>query len=189
MKVSAPAITVPIVAGLISAFSVSVHTWEGLRGALLPAMSVIAAAVLVRLARGLPFTNPDHFTLGQFRDVAAKLESNARKLRALIVLCLLGLAGLIVAPMINNVLEREQLPLFLPMIVESILSGALGYLISYAFVRVVEVVQSDVGLLRLQSKIIEGAIASKNAKTFEKIAADKVPGGIAGAKGFGGSIV
>lgn len=147
---------------------------------------MIAAAVLVRLARGLPFTNPDHFTLVQFRDISEKLQTNARYLRALIWICIAA----VVAVTIGGPLYRE-LPAALPgygwaaEVTERALSGVIGFFVSYSFVRIFEVVQSDVVLLKLQAKILEGVIAQKNAKAFEKERVDHPAGAISGAGSFG----
>jgi hypothetical protein len=162
------------------------NTWDALRPAVLPAVSIIAAAVLVRLARGLPFTNPDHFTLDQFRHVSSNLEANARKLRALIFVCLIGVACLIVGKDFAELIASlaPSLPI-LGLISAKVVSGIIGALITFSFVRVVEVVHSDVALLKLQAKILETAIANKNAKAFEKAVTSERSPGIAGVDKFG----
>lgn len=177
----------PVVGGAASAWLISLATWEQLRTPLLPAISVVAAAVLVRLARGLPFTNADHFSLGDFRSVASKLEANARKLRALIFVCLGALVGLIVFPGLPKLELFPVLPHFewVPTALNRLLSATLGGTVVYAFTRVIEVVHSDVSLLRLQSRIMETVIASKNAKAFEKQTESSTGTPIAGSAGYG----
>lgn len=186
MKISALPLGLPAIAGVLAGAFVRLSVWDDLRSALLPALSVIAAAVLVRLARGLPFTNADHFTLSEFRSVASKMESNARKLRALIFICLIALAALTFAS--SAVSAVRMIPRILPWVADSLdvfFSGSISALIVYAFTRVVEVVHSDVGLLRLQAKVLEGVIASKNASKFEKSVDTIERPGIAGADRFG----
>jgi len=185
-RISFPAVVLPVVCAAVSAWVIGLAGWESLRAAVIPAISMIAAAVLVRLARGLPFTNPDHFTLDQFRDISQKLQTNARYLRALIWICIAA----VVAVTIGGPLYRE-LPAALPgyswapEATERALSAAIGFLVSYSFVRIFEVVQSDVVLLKLQANIIEGVIAQKNAKAFEKERVDHPAGAISGAGSFG----
>jgi len=188
-RVSVPAVVLPVICAALSAWLISLSGWESLRTAVIPAISMIAAAVLVRLARGLPFTNPDHFSLGQFRDVAAKLEVNARHLRALIWVCI----GAVVAITIGAPLYRQLPPAapgfgWVAIATELVVSAGIGFLVSYSFVRIFEVVQSDVLLLKLQSKIIEGVIAQKNAKAFEKERGENPAGEIAGAGSFGSRV-
>lgn len=186
MRISLPSLVLPIVGGVASAALVGIGAWDALKPAILPAVSIIAAAVLVRLARGLPFTNADHFTLEQFRGVSANLLANARKLRALIFVCLLAIVVLVLGKdfveVVGNLTAKWP---DIKSVVAVITSGLIGVLLTYSFARVIEVVHSDVALLRLQSNIIETAITKKNADTFQKaIAAEKAPG-IAGASSFG----
>lgn len=185
MKVSWPTVAITTAGLIASGMFVPVATWDALRPALLPAISIIAAAVLVRLARGLPFTNADHFDLDQFRQVARNLESNARKLRALIFICLAAIVLLIVATDVVALAASLNVQAWVAPVVGRLLSAAIAWLLLYAFWRIAEVVHSDVSLLRLQSKILEGVIASKNATSFEKRVADAPRPGIAGADRFG----
>lgn len=186
MKMSAPSFILPIVAGVTAGMLVHLQAWENLRSALLPALSVIAAAVLVRLARGLPFTNADHFTLSEFRSVAGKMEANARKLRALIFVCLIALAVLTFGSgIVAAIATIPSILSWVPQVAGKVVSGLIASLVVYAFTRVIEVVHSDVGLLRLQSKVLEGVIASRNATKFEKQVETTNRPGIAGADRFG----
>jgi hypothetical protein len=47
-------------------FLVDVKSWDELKAGLLVALSVMAAGVLVRLARGLPFTAVDHYEVDEY---------------------------------------------------------------------------------------------------------------------------
>ncbi len=189
MKLSLTALVLPVAGGIASALWLPLDKWDSLRPALLPAISVIAAAVLVRLARGLPFTNADHFSLEQFRSVSRKLEANARKLRALIFVCLTGLAILIVASdLVNAMMLLPRLANWVVTGAAHSLSGLIAALLVYAFTRVIEVVHSDVSLLQLQAKILETVIANKNAANFEQQLAGKSNPGITGSKVFGGRL-
>lgn len=77
----------PVVASLLCAAAcgaaVDVYGWEVARLWLIPSLSIIAAAVLVRLARGLPITNPDHVREDEVDQVAATFTSLAKSLRTL----------------------------------------------------------------------------------------------------------
>jgi hypothetical protein len=189
MKVSAVPLLLPLAGAACAGALVSVAQWEALRSALLPATSIIAAAVLVRLARGLPFTNADHFTLAQFRSIAGKLEENARKLRALIFVCLAGVAVLVVAPDALKALSAiPGLPHWSVASLDRVTSAIIAALQIYAFARVIEVVHSDVSLLRLQAKVLETVIARKNAASFEKAIDVSPKSGVAGLEGFGRSL-
>lgn len=186
MKVSSPAIIVPTVAAILSAVAVHLPGWVDIRPALIPAIGVLAAAVLVRLARGLPFTNPDHFTLEEFRAVSTKLQVNARYLRALIVVCIAAILAITVGPALFTQLPpAPSSALWLARVTEGAISAAIGYLMAYSFVRILEVVQSDVMLLKLQSQVLENVITNKNAKAFDAKLSAQPPGKIAGSETFG----
>lgn len=186
---SVSALVVSGIAGGLSAGLVPTSTWEVLRVALLPALSIVAAAVLVRLARGMPFTNADHFSLEEFRSAAQKIESNAKKLRALIFVCLAAVVSLIFAPELVEFAQRlSRNPPSLFRIIDGTMSAVVGISVVYSFTRIIEVVHSDIGLLRLQSLVLEKAISKKNVTEFDKKLQTAEPGKISGAKDYGKSL-
>ena len=185
MKAPAPAIVASVPLGIASAFVVPMHAWETMRGGLLPALSVIAGAVLVRLARGFPFTNADRFTLNQFRRTADSLKDVAYKLRTMMFVCLSGMAGLVIFPPFLDYMDRGSLPAVVLCCIQGTMSGLLAAATVYAFVRMMEVTQIDLTLLKLQAKLLEDFIAAKNAKAFEQEIEARPPGKIAGASAFG----
>lgn len=185
MKAPAPALMLAVPLGIGSALVVPMTTWVDLRTAVLPALSVIGAAVLVRLARGFPFTNADHFTLPEFRRTADKLRDIAHKLRTMMIVCLAAMGQIIIYPSLLAFVARQPLPGLLVGTMEAFMSGALAAATVYAFVRIIEVIQIDVALLKLQARLLENVIAAKNAKAFEKELEAQPPGKIAGAETYG----
>jgi hypothetical protein len=182
----APVVWIPLIAAGIAAWLVPVTFWSGIRATLLPALSIIAAAVLVRLARGIPFANPDHFTLDEFRAASLRLESNARKLRALIFVCLGAIVLLVIVPAGSSYVHAHSvLPGWALSAADKALAALLAWSVTYSLCRTVEVVHSDVALLKLQAKVIETAIARKNAAGFEAKIGSQPPPQIAGAERFG----
>jgi hypothetical protein len=71
---------------------------------------------------------------------------------------------------------------------DRVTSAIIAALQIYAFARVIEVVHSDVSLLRLQAKVLETVIARKNAASFEKAIDVSPKSGVAGLEGFGRSL-
>lgn len=59
---------------------------------------------------------------------------------------------------------------------------------AYAVVRIIQVIEGDVTLLKLQSDILEAVIARKNAATFEAAQSTAVRPPIAGAETFGKTV-
>lgn len=185
MNITVRPLIIPFFVAAVSACFVSVDGWGTWRTGLVPALSVVAAAVLVRLARGLPFTNPDHFALSDFRNVSDALEKIARSLRALIFVCFSSMVGIIIFPSVLGVVRRVVEDPRIEGFADSALSSLLGFATSYAFVRVMQVVEGDISLLQLQTKILDGVISAKNAKAFETKMAAQPTTPIAGAENFG----
>lgn len=185
MSITVRPLIVPFFVAAASACFVSVDGWGTWRTGLVPALSVVAAAVLVRLARGLPFTNPDHFTLSDFRSVAEALGKIARSLRALIFVCFSSMVGLIIFPSVLGVVRQVATDSRMEGLADSTLSALLGFSISYTFVRVMQVVEGDISLLKLQTEILDRVISAKNAQAFETKMATQSATPIAGAETFG----
>lgn len=187
MKLTVAPIVIPPFVGILAAATVSVDTWDDWRTSLLPALSIIAAGVLVRLARGLPFTNADHFKLEQFRDVSRRLKAISRSLRLLAYIAIGTMLALIIAKNIHSLAAQFLVP-WASDTVEKIISFGLGMGVSYAVVRIVQVIEGDVTLLKLQSDILDTVIARKNGAAFEATQATAVRAPIAGADTFGKTV-
>ncbi|MER9026151.1 hypothetical protein NKI01_26990 [Mesorhizobium sp. M0815] len=143
--------------------------WEAAKPSLLTALSVIAAGVLVRLARGLPFSNPDQFELGEVRLIAAAIKQSIRALRALIGVVFLAMGSLVFAKAIAAALTSAA---FIPpetlLYVEPGMSAVVGFLLTYVFVRIFSVIKGDVSLVDLQSELLVKSVERKQAERFDK---------------------
>lgn len=60
---------IPATVGLAAAYLIDLKFWDDQKAGLLVALSVMAAGVLVRLARGLPFTSVDQYELDEVRQL------------------------------------------------------------------------------------------------------------------------
>ncbi len=173
-------ILLPIVTAGLAAFCVTQELWQSLQTGLLVVLSVISAAVLVRLARGLPFSNPDHFRLEELNRIAAAIHANAQALRVLIFACWLSMGAIIVFsfaqfPYVEGWSE----------VGETIFSGGIGLLLGFVLARAVQVVESDVAMIALQAQVMANVISRKNAETFEASLTASPQAAIAGAERFG----
>ena len=163
------ALVIPVITGAISAAAVGVGFWDESKQGLLVALSVIAAAVLVRLARGLPFTTPDHYEVEEIRALTDAVSQILRSLKTLIIVVFATMSFLIVAKLIQSLLGKASIKLFDRDFSEFIISGLIGFTISYVLVRILHVVQGDCDLTRLQSNFIVRAVERKQAKMFLEI--------------------
>jgi len=168
MKIRWSHLLIPLVGGALASANASIAFWTTAKPSLLTALSVIAAGVLVRLARGLPFSNVDQFTVEEARAVAKSIKRSVRALRALIFVVFATMAVIVFAdPLLGGV---TKLLTFFQLISgfstiwldpQSIVSGLIGLMLVYVFVRVFAVIGGDVGLVDLQSKYLVTATERK----------------------------
>lgn len=185
MRLTYAPIVIPSAAAVAAAAWLSMADWSGLRPNLLPALSVIAAGVLVRLARGVPFTNPDHFTVEEARQIGAAFVQVARSLRALIYATLVTMLWLAISPTIAEKIAAVATKPNWGISIDAALSAIVGFLITYVVIRMVEVVQGDVSLAVTQRSLLEKAVERKAAATFENSRSQNAESSIAGQSGFG----
>ncbi len=158
---------IPILSGGLAAAFVGVNFWDLSKQAFLVSLSVIAAGVLVRLARGLPFTNVDHYEIEEIRDLTKAVDQICRSLRALIFVVLLAMVFLVLAKPVVEAANLAQITAPHGERIAQFSSGLLGFLIGYIFMRMVQVIQGDYDLTKLQSKFVLRAVERKQAKQFE----------------------
>lgn len=179
-------LVLPLAAAAIAAAFVSHETWGKLQTGILVVLSVVSAAVLVRLARGLPFSNPDHFKLGELKIIAGAIHSNAQALRWLIFICW-GTMGLLIT---YSAAPLEQLPI-LPWALQTVTragSAFVGFLLGFVIARITQVIESDLSLIVLQSQVLANVISRKNAEKYEAESSLNGDTPIAGSEKFGTSI-
>lgn len=174
---------IPIAGAVLAWKTASVDFWDASKAPILTALSVIGAGVLVRLARGLPFTNVDQFEVDEARRVSEAIKRSIRALRVLVFVILFAMAALVLAKGISDALIK-MLPEWGEYTGPAV-SGAVGLLITYAFVRVTSVIQGDVGLVDLQSDFFVRAVERKQAERFVKAQSSSTAPPVANPKDYG----
>ncbi len=165
------------IAAAVTYLWVDASVWNDAKTGLLAALSVIAAATLVRLARGMPFTNPDQFEAEEVEKVVAAVKQLSRSLRALLGVTLLAMVLLVVVPALTDSLARlRPTPPWLPF-VKAVLSASVGATLAFAMARLWQIVGSDLSLLDRQGSILIRAVHRKERKKDEdKDQKSEVPG-------------
>lgn len=174
----------PLLSAVIAGAFVSVEFWDTSKAPVLTALSVVGAGVLVRLARGLPFTNADQFQVEEARNIAAAIKQSIRALRMLIIIILITMVALVV---VNGVVGAAsmQWPDSATEI-NTAASSVIGLLLGYIMIRITAVIQGDVGLVDLQSDFFVKAVERKQAERFEKTQAQtNSENPISNPKGYG----
>jgi branched-subunit amino acid transport protein AzlD len=163
MKLKLAPVLVPGLVAAAAAVSVRVSTWDSIKASLITALSVAAAAALVRLSRGLPFTAASHFEPNEIQQITRAVVQLARSLRAFLVITILSMGALImVAPLIEyaNHVRAAALVWW----GGRLLSGIVGGLLAYVVVRLFQIVGSDLSLLNEQSKFMVRAVQREAGK-------------------------
>lgn len=184
MKIRISHFVLPLFGAAIAGTFVSVGFWDSSKAAILTALSVIGAGVLVRLARGFPFTNADQFQVDEARNIASAIKQSIRALRVLIIVILSTMVSLVV---VKGAVDTASLRCpDLANEIDALASGSIGFLLAYILIRIMAVIQGDVGLVDLQSDFFIKAVERKQAERFEEAQIqDSVGAPISNPKGYG----
>lgn len=156
----------PGLAAIAAGCVVPLHFWADSRSSLLTAFSVIAGAVMVRLARGLPFTNADHFEVEEIRQVTTAIKQIMRSLQALIFVILGTMIAFTFIERVETLLTKYGLPLTQALGGRG-LSAGLAFMLAFVWGRIVQVVAGDYSLVELQSKFMIRAVERKEIEKYE----------------------
>jgi hypothetical protein len=161
------AIVACLCASVVAGTLIPIDLWDSVKQPLLVASSVLAAGVLVRLARGLPFTNSDQFEVEEIRALTKAVKQVMRALRMLIFMLFIAMISLaFVKPILDRIAPSTNIGMF-SIWARVLASGLLGFLFSYGFMRITHVVHGDYDLVDLQSGFMVRAVERKAAKQFE----------------------
>jgi hypothetical protein len=157
----------PFVAATLFGCLYSFIDWVQLRTALLTVLSVMAAGVLVRLARGMPFTNTTSFNLEFAEKVASAVKHSIRTLRALLIVIFITMGLITFSSTLVSVLfwlaaffdvgKEYVLPFF---------SFVAGWFLTYVVIRVFSVASSDVSLADMQADMVIDQARKKQTDDF-----------------------
>ena len=167
MRVGFAPLVLPILTGVVCAACVTTGNWDVQAAKLLTALSVIGAAVLVRLARGLSMPAGDAIEGDEARRLTSAIKTMVRRLRLLILVILGTMVLLVVLPGASSLLQ-EIAPTEWADLVQRFASGIIGLAIGYVLVRMVQVVNSDVGLVDIQAEVFLKSLSRKEQKKFDE---------------------
>ena len=183
MEVKPTHILLPLLGAAVASATAPVDFWDTSKASILTALSVIGAGVLVRLARGLPFTNIDQFQVEEARRISSAIKQSIRGLRVLILVILFTMVSLVLAKGLA-VATAAQWPSASHAFQLGI-SGEIGLLLAYILVRVTAVIQGDVGLVDLQAEFFVRAVERKQADRFDKARAQFTSAPVENPKEYG----
>jgi hypothetical protein len=158
MKIHWSHIILPLAAATVS---------EGVKAPLLTFLSVIAAGVLVRLARGMPFTNTSGFDLDFARKVASAVKTSIRALRTLLIIIFITMGMVTFSSILGKATVLGLITIGLDgRYSDPIISALIGGLLCYVFVRIFAVVSGDVSLADMQADMVVTAAKKTQTEHF-----------------------
>lgn len=176
----------PLAAGVFAYHNATNAFWNEMRPSILVALSVVAAGVLVRLARGLPFSNPEQFALDEVRRVTAAYKLSVRALRALVAVLFCAALMLAFSSILTEFLQAQTLNY--PDVntrIESIVSALTAFILVFVFVRIFAVVNADVSLVDMQSESLVKFVERRQGAQFQETQDDIVTSEIKNPENYG----
>lgn len=176
MKLLWSHLLLPVTGAVIAYVSVPTSFWDGAKMPLMTGLSVIAAGVLVRLARGLPFTNADQLQVDEARAISMAVKQSARGLRALMIIVFLCMGMVVfsapIAEGLHSILAQGDQTGSTAnpagSVIDPTISAIVGALLAYVLIRIFAVISGDVGLVELQTKYLVAAVERKQAEQFDR---------------------
>lgn len=136
---------------------------------LLTTLSVVAAGVLVRLSRGLPFSNAEQLQLDEARKLAKAVKESVKSLRSLLVVVFVTMFTLFLSVPLSTYLatvlsKRSDFVSY----IDPAISAFISLSLTYVFVRIFAVISGDIGIVNLQTDYLVKAVERKQGEQFEQ---------------------
>lgn len=155
----------PVGLAALSYFFMQPQHWDQSRQGLMVALSVLCAAIFVRLARGLPLTTTEFFEVDEIRKLSEAVKTVMVRMIVLIVVALVSILGLAFISVGHDIIAKVA---FLSPEAKDVgsrlLTAALMLLTTFSFVRATHVIRGDYDLVELQSKLVTRAVERRKAK-------------------------
>jgi Flp pilus assembly pilin Flp len=163
------AIVVTLVAAGLFAWQVPfVRLFDAL-GPLITALSIMVAAVFVRLNRGMPALEWKSVEPDDRRGLTAAILHLTIEYGRIIGIIAVVLGGLVTLSVIGKI-DASLWPEW----ARRLASGAVGGLVSLCAARMAYVVWRDIDIVRLQKRIIDSSASRESTEQHAKLADDKV---------------
>lgn len=168
VKVEWSHIVAPALVGVVAGLGTEASTWLGLRDALLSVLSIISAGLLVRLARGVPFSATDVLRPDDVRKLSEAIKRSIRGLRMLLVVCFIGMLLLVFAEQLNKIFEYSNANWNLPYSDKfDYLSFLVSLILTYIAIRAYAVVDGDVQIADIQADLLVRKENKQAAESFD----------------------
>lgn len=157
-----------VVAGLF-AWAVPLVRLFGAFQPLIVALSIMVAAVFVRLNRGMPTLEWKSLDPDKRKDLTASIVNVTTEYGWIIGINAVALAGLVTL----SVIGKDDAVLW-PVWTQRAVSGGVGGMVALCAARMAYVVWRDIDIVRLQKRLIDGAAVRESDERERALADEKV---------------
>jgi hypothetical protein len=165
----ATTIVVTLLAAGLFAWAVPLARLYGAFQPLIVALSIMVAAVFVRLNRGMPSLEWKSLDPDKRKDLTASIVSVTTEYGWIIGINAITLAGLVTL----SVIGTTDAALW-PESVRRAVAGTVGGLVALCAARMAYVVWRDIDIVRLQKRLIDGAASRESDERERALANEKV---------------
>jgi hypothetical protein len=134
------------------------------------ALSIMIAAVFVRLNRGMPTLEWKSIDPAERKRLTSKIVDLAAEYGWIIAIDAVALIGLLTLAVVG---KADVTATWLSW-TQRIVSGAIGGVATLSIARMVYVVWRDIDVVRLQKQVIDGAASRESTEQEDKLASEKV---------------
>lgn len=158
----------PVCIGIVVGAATSNALWVTVSQSLVTVVSLIAAGVLVRLARGVPFSAIDALSAEDARRLAKAIKQSVRVLRALLLVCFVTITYLVFFDQISTALSLTTMAEWLPFTnTVDYSAGLLVALLVFMLMRTWAVIDGDIQIADIQADLLVRKRGQEKADEFE----------------------
>lgn len=165
----ATTVIVTILAAGLFAWAVPLVRLFGAFQPLIVALSIMVAAVFVRLNRGMPALEWKSLDPVKRKDLTASIVKVTTEYGWIIGINAVTLAGLVTL----SVIGKDDAAIW-PLWMQQSISGTVGCFVSLCVARMAYVVWRDIDIVRLQKRLIDGAASRESGEQERSLADEKV---------------
>lgn len=159
----------PLILAAGSIYVMEPRHWGTIDSGLIFSLSIFAAAILVRLSRGVPSVETNEINVEQIEEFLIAYKKSMQRMIALLSIFFISILGTVFIELIYDAITNAS---WLSDPWKGILSDAVNcfliFMITFSFVRSVGLVKSDYDLSNLQSRLILQSVRSKKAKEIRE---------------------
>lgn len=152
----------PWAAAVVCFLYVPSPIWANATGSLVTALSLISAAILVRIMRAFPVTDPDGFSeKSEIASLEYALRRAMQSLSVAVGVAVLAILLLVFRQLLNDVsLGLPQLNIYRG----ELYSAALGWMTVYVATRIIYAVRADFSILGRQAKAVTRSFEKRKSR-------------------------